>query len=47
MKGPAPIRRTLNYLSKGKLYVKDEVKIMNINLNTKSLDRYKSHEGAR
>ncbi|CAL1539276.1 unnamed protein product [Lymnaea stagnalis] len=34
MKGAAPIRRTLNYLEKGKLVLKDSVKIVSFNYNT-------------
>ncbi|XP_034028618.1 28S ribosomal protein S25, mitochondrial [Thalassophryne amazonica] len=34
MKGPYPIRRTLQYLQKGDIIFKDRVKIMTVNYNT-------------
>ncbi|KAL3851953.1 hypothetical protein ACJMK2_015643 [Sinanodonta woodiana] len=34
MKGNAPVRRTLEYLKKGKLVFKENVKVMTINFNT-------------
>lgn len=43
MKGKAPIRRTMNYLNYGKLYLKNEIKVFCINYNTFS----NHHEGAR
>ncbi|XP_055310511.1 probable 28S ribosomal protein S25, mitochondrial [Sitodiplosis mosellana] len=43
MIGPAPIRRTKQYLSYGKLYIKDKIKIMSINYNEKG----DHHQGAR
>lgn len=33
MRGKAPIRRTLNYLKKGKLAIKDPIKIFTLNYN--------------
>nr|SVE74876.1 EOG090X0FQ5 [Daphnia carinata] len=43
MKGPAPIRRTIEYLDRNKLVLKERVKIFSINYNTKG----DNHEGAR
>nr|CAG4647476.1 EOG090X0FQ5 [Megafenestra aurita]SVE92710.1 EOG090X0FQ5 [Megafenestra aurita] len=43
MRGPAPIRRTLEYLERNKLVLKDRVKIFSINYNTHG----ENHEGAR
>ncbi|XP_065363200.1 small ribosomal subunit protein mS25 [Calliphora vicina] len=43
MKGRAPIRRTLEYLSSGKLVLKDKVKIFSVNYNTYG----DHHDGAR
>jgi small subunit ribosomal protein S25 len=43
MKGAAPIRRTLNYLEKSKLLLKDRVQIFSVNYNTHG----DNHEGAR
>ena len=43
MRGPAPIRRTIEYLERNKLVLKDRVKIFSINYNTKG----DNHEGAR
>ncbi|KAF7269937.1 mitochondrial ribosomal protein S25 [Rhynchophorus ferrugineus] len=43
MKGRAPIRRTLQYLEKGRLYLKDQIKIITVNYNTHG----ESHKGAR
>lgn len=43
MKGPAPIRRTQQYLSYGKLFLKDKIKIFSINYN----DQEDHHQGAR
>ncbi|XP_014256579.1 probable 28S ribosomal protein S25, mitochondrial [Cimex lectularius] len=43
MKGPAPVRRTLKYLEKGRLFFKEGVKICSINYNTSG----QHHEGAR
>jgi len=34
MKGPAPIRRTIKYLEAGRLYLKDQIKILTVNYNT-------------
>lgn len=34
MKGKAPVRRTLNYLNAGKLFMKEQIKVMSINYNT-------------
>uniref|UniRef100_A0A131Y9G6 Small ribosomal subunit protein mS25 n=1 Tax=Ixodes ricinus TaxID=34613 RepID=A0A131Y9G6_IXORI len=46
MRGAAPIRRTLQYLERGRLVFKDRVKIMSLNFNTagKARDR---HEGMK
>lgn len=33
MKGPAPIRRTLEYLGAGKLVLKDPIKVLTVNYN--------------
>lgn len=43
MVGPAPIRRTKQYLNYGKLYLKDKIKILSINYNEKG----DHHQGAR
>ncbi|KAL1491156.1 hypothetical protein ABEB36_011796 [Hypothenemus hampei] len=43
MKGPAPIRRTIKYLEAGRLYLKDQIKILTINYNMKG----DSHQGTR
>ncbi|KAK7867681.1 hypothetical protein R5R35_011558 [Gryllus longicercus] len=43
MKGPAPIRRTLKYLEAGKVILRDRVKILSVNYNTKG----DHHHGAR
>nr|CAG4642115.1 EOG090X0FQ5 [Eurycercus lamellatus] len=43
MKGAAPIRRTLEYLEKSTLVLKDRVKIFSVNYNTYG----ENHEGAR
>lgn len=43
MKGKAPIRRTLEYLSSGKLVLKERVKIFSVNYNTFG----DHHDGAR
>lgn len=43
MRGPAPIRRTIEYLERNKLVLKDRVKIFSINYNTHG----ENHEGAR
>lgn len=43
MKGKAPIRRTLEYLSAGKLVLKERVKIFSVNYNTFG----DHHDGAR
>lgn len=43
MKGRAPIRRTIEYLSSGKLVLKDKVKIFSVNYNTYG----EHHDGAR
>lgn len=43
MRGPAPIRRTIEYLERNKLVLKERVKIFSINYNTKG----DNHEGAR
>ncbi|XP_031630905.1 probable 28S ribosomal protein S25, mitochondrial [Contarinia nasturtii] len=43
MIGPAPIRRTKQYLGYGKLYLKDKIKILSINYN----DKGDHHQGAR
>ena len=43
MKGKAPVRRTLNYLSAGRLMVKENIKIISINYNTFG----DHHDGAR
>lgn len=43
MKGREPIRRTINYLKNGKLYLKNEVKIFSITYNSFG----KLHDGAR
>uniref|UniRef100_A0A6M2CS35 Small ribosomal subunit protein mS25 n=1 Tax=Rhipicephalus microplus TaxID=6941 RepID=A0A6M2CS35_RHIMP len=44
MRGPAPVRRTLQYLEKGRLVFKDRVKIMSLNFNTAGRARDR-HEG--
>lgn len=43
MKGREPVRRTLQYLSSGRLVLKDKIKIFSLNYNTYG----KHHEGAR
>nr|CAG4650557.1 EOG090X0FQ5 [Sida crystallina] len=43
MKGPAPIRRTLGYLEKCTLVLKDRVQILSINYNTHG----DNHQGTR
>lgn len=43
MVGPAPIRRTKQFLNYGKLYLKDKIKILSINYNEKG----DHHQGAR
>lgn len=43
MKGKAPIRRTIQYLSSGKLVLKDSIRIFSINYNTFG----NHHNGAR
>lgn len=43
MKGRAPIRRTLQYLEKGRLYLKDQIKIITVNYNTHG----ENHKGTR
>nr|CAG4646641.1 EOG090X0FQ5 [Macrothrix elegans] len=43
MRGPAPIRRTIEYLERSNLVLKDRVKIFTVNYNT----RGENHEGAR
>lgn len=43
MKGRAPVRRTLEYLSAGKLVLKERVKIFSVNYNTFG----DHHDGAR
>jgi small subunit ribosomal protein S25 len=43
MKGRAPIRRTIEYLSSGNLVLKDAIKIFSINYNTYG----DHHSGAR
>lgn len=43
MKGPAPIRRTLKYLEAGRLYLKDQIKILTVNYNIHG----QCHQGAR
>lgn len=43
MIGPSPIRRTKPYLSMGKLFLKDQIKILSINYN----DKGDHHKGAR
>lgn len=43
MRGPAPIRRTLEYLERNNLVLKDRVKIFAINYNIYG----ENHEGAR
>lgn len=46
MRGPSPIRRTLQYLEKGRLVFKDRVKIMSLNYNTAGRARER-HEGMK
>ena len=43
MKGPAPVRRTLEYLNKSNLYLKPWVRIFSLNYNHKG----ENHEGAK
>lgn len=43
MKGKEPVRRTLQYLSSGKLVLKDSVRIFSLNYNTYG----EHHAGAR
>ncbi|CAG9771997.1 unnamed protein product [Ceutorhynchus assimilis] len=43
MKGRAPVRRTLKYLEAGKLYLKDQIKILTVNYNVHG----ESHHGTR
>lgn len=43
MKGKEPIRRTIEYLTSGKLALKDRIKILSINYNTFG----DHHKGAR
>lgn len=43
MKGPAPIRRTIKYLEAGRLYLKDQIKILTVNYNIHG----QCHQGAR
>ncbi|XP_050310042.1 probable 28S ribosomal protein S25, mitochondrial [Anthonomus grandis grandis] len=43
MKGRAPIRRTIQYLEAGKLYLKDQIKILTINYNIHG----ENHQGVR
>lgn len=43
MKGKFPLRRTLRYLERGNVFLRDSVKIFTINYNTKG----DSHQGAR
>lgn len=43
MKGPAPVRRTLQYLNAGRLVLKERVKIFSVNYNTFG----DHHDGAR
>ncbi|XP_060536690.1 small ribosomal subunit protein mS25 [Cylas formicarius] len=43
MKGVSPLRRTLKYLEAGRLYLKDQIKIMTINYNVSG----DHHSGAR
>lgn len=43
MIGQAPFRRTKQYLSYGKLYLKDKIKVLSINYNEKG----NHHQGAR
>nr|CAG4636587.1 EOG090X0FQ5 [Eubosmina coregoni]SVE70119.1 EOG090X0FQ5 [Eubosmina coregoni] len=43
LRGTAPIRRTLEYLEKGKLVFKDRIKIFSVNYNIHG----ENHEGAR
>lgn len=43
MIGPAPIRRTYEYLNRGKLFLKNQIKILSLNYN----DNGEHHKGAR
>lgn len=43
MKGKAPIRRTLNYLNRGKLVLKNQIKVFCINYNFNGAH----HDGAK
>lgn len=43
MKGRAPIRRTIDYLTSGTLVLKEQIKVVSINYNTFG----SHHDGAR
>lgn len=43
MKGRAPIRRTIEYLTSGNLVLKEQIKVLTINYNTFG----QHHDGAR
>lgn len=43
MKGRAPIRRTIEYLTSGNLVLKEQIKVLSINYNTFG----SHHDGAR
>lgn len=43
MKGRAPVRRTIQYLTSGKLELKDRIRVFSINYNTFG----QHHDGAR
>ncbi|KAJ8911529.1 hypothetical protein NQ315_005899 [Exocentrus adspersus] len=43
MKGPSPIRRTVKYLSAGRLVFKDQIKIFTVNYNIRGA----SHVGTK
>ncbi|XP_055625169.1 probable 28S ribosomal protein S25, mitochondrial [Toxorhynchites rutilus septentrionalis] len=43
MKGPAPVRRSIQYLNAGRLALKEKIKIFSVNYNTYG----DHHEGAR
>lgn len=43
MKGRAPIRRTIEYLTSGNLVLKEQIKVVSINYNTFG----SHHDGAR
>lgn len=47
MIGPAPIRRTLQFLEAGRLVLKDQIKIFSINYNIGYEHETKCHHGAK